>query len=150
MTYLLVVCLQYKLSIRVNTCCHCICIGLHCSLLTLYYSHVIQTLDIFVVKLVKFFLFLLLLDFSPVNKDFQYSLEYRNSLDIVHDSENIYVKLYMFHFLYATCNHSSTLSVKCPDVIRQGEKASLLFCPPCRPASVELQPLEFKHIRSTV
>jgi len=31
MTYLLVVCLQYKLSIRVNKCCHCICMGLHCS-----------------------------------------------------------------------------------------------------------------------
>ena len=31
MTYLLVVCLQYKLSTYVNKCCHCICIGLHCS-----------------------------------------------------------------------------------------------------------------------
>ena len=30
MTYLLVVCLQYKLSIRVNKYCHFICIGLHC------------------------------------------------------------------------------------------------------------------------
>ena len=29
MTYLLVVCFQYKLSIHVNKCCHCI--GLHCS-----------------------------------------------------------------------------------------------------------------------
>jgi len=41
-------------------------------IVTLYYSHVIQTLDVFVVKLVKFFFFLLLLDFSLVNKDFQY------------------------------------------------------------------------------
>jgi len=57
MTYLLVVCLQYKLSIRVNKCCHCICLGLHIvHIVTLYYSHVIQTLHVFVVKLVKFFL----------------------------------------------------------------------------------------------
>jgi len=39
----------------------------------LYYSHVIQTLDVFVVKLVKFFSFLLLLDSSLVNKDFHIS-----------------------------------------------------------------------------
>ena len=38
---------------------------------TLYSSHVIQTLHVFIVKLVKCFFFLLLLDFSLVNKDFQ-------------------------------------------------------------------------------
>ena len=39
-------------------------------IVTLYCSHVIQTLDVFVVKSVKCFFFLLLLDFSLVNKRF--------------------------------------------------------------------------------